>query len=131
MATLSVWCVTTAKSRRFWGFWLNISKWHNWFSPNVCHFLDNYPQSALKVKDRSIFDGREESGTFLTTLSVLLSFWAKIWNQKPKITLCTKFYLDPQKSSKHMIPLFLMLWHIENDDYDIIPSNWRWRYQIF
>ena len=30
------------KSRRFWGFWLNISKWHNWLSPNVCHFLDNY-----------------------------------------------------------------------------------------
>ena len=73
----------------------------------------------------------KENGTFLTTLSALLSFWAKISNQKPKITPFTKFYLDPQKNSEDMIPLFLMSWHIENDDYDIIPSNWRWRHQTF
>ena len=116
---------------RFWGFLLNISKMVQVIFTKPCHFLDNYPQYVLKVKDRSIFDGREKSGIFVYDFGCVTELWAKIWNQKPKITPYTKFYLDPQKNSKDFIPLFLMLWQMENDDYDVIPSNWRWRHQVF
>ena len=88
------------RSRRFWGFWLNISKWRNWFSQNVCHFLDNYPQSVLKVKDRSIFDGREEKWYFLTTLSALLSFGQRFEIKSPKLPHIPNFILIHRKTAK-------------------------------
>ena len=40
----------------------------------------------------------KKSGIFLTILCVLLSFWAKIWNQKPKIT--PNFILIHRKATK-------------------------------
>ena len=44
---------------------------------NVCHFLDNYPQSALKVKGRSIFDGREEKWYFSYDFESVTEFLGK------------------------------------------------------
>ena len=46
--------------------------------PNLCHFLDNYPQYALKVKDRSIFDGREKKWYFFYDFGCVTELWAKI-----------------------------------------------------
>ena len=84
------------KSRRFWGFWLNISKWCNWFSPNICHFLDNYPQSALKVKDRSIFDGREEKWYFSYDFECITEFSRK----DLKLPYIPNFTLIHRKTAK-------------------------------
>ena len=84
------------KSRRFWGFWLNISKWRNWFSPNVSHFLDNYPQPALKVKDRSIFDGREEKWYFSYDFECVTEFSGKDF----KLPHIPNFTLIHRKTAK-------------------------------
>ena len=81
---------------RFWGFWLNTSKWRNWFSPNVCHFLDNYPQPALKVKDRSIFDGREKKWYFSYDFECVTEFSGKDF----KLPHIPNFTLIHRKTAK-------------------------------
>ena len=82
---------------------------------------------------KKIMIEEKTSGIFLTILCVLLSFWAKIWDQNTKGALYTKFSLNPQQNNEKMKTSshFFAAVTNQNNDYDVIPLNWRWRHQNF
>ena len=116
-----------------WNSWTDVIPSLNERRFRVCHFLDNYPQSALNVKDRSIFDGREGKWYFSYDFECVTEFLGKDFKSKAQNYPIYQIlsWSTEKQWREDMIPLFLMSWHIENDDYDIIPSNWRWRHQTF
>ena len=60
-------------------------------------------------------------------------FGQRIEIKSPKLPRIPNFILIRRKTTKRrrLHPTFVSVVTHQNDDYDVIPSNWRWSHQIF